>query len=277
MYNTIIIGAGPAGISAGIYLIRAGIDVLIIENNTSSLLKAGKIENYFGFTNPISGLELLNSGKKQFEKLGGTIVSDEIITITFDDNLQIVGKQLYECKKLIIATGASRLLPNINGLKEGPHISFCAVCDGFFYRDKKVAVLGSGLYAMAEAKQLLNVTDKVTLLTNQQSIENSQFIINDDLIEHIENDNKQIIIYFTNKKVESYDGLFIAEGVAGSCALAKKIGILLKDNKIVVNENKQTNVPNIYAVGDCIDGPKQIAKAIADGMVAALDIIRKKN
>lgn len=276
MYNTIIIGAGPAGISAGIYLIRAGVNVLVIENNTSSLLKAGKIENYFGFINSISGIELLNNGKKQFENLGGTIINDEIVTISFENNLEVIGKEKYECENLIIATGASRLLPHIKGLEEGPHISFCAVCDGFFYKNKNVAVLGSGLYAITEATHLLNVTDKVTLLTNNKPISNDKFVINNDTIDHVENDTSQIIVYFENGKKEKYDGLFIAEGVAGSCALAKKIGVKLNGDKIVVNEQRKTNISNIYAVGDCVDGPKQIAKAIDDGMIAALDIIRKK-
>lgn len=276
MYNTIIIGAGPAGISAGIYLIRAGVNVLVIENNTSSLLKAGKIENYFGFINSISGIELLNNGKKQFENLGGTIINDEIVTISFENNLEVIGKEKYECDNLIIATGASRLLPHIKGLEEGPHISFCAVCDGFFYKNKNVAVLGSGLYAITEATHLLNVTDKVTLLTNNKTISNDKCVINNDTIDHVENDTSQIIVYFENGKKEKYDGLFIAEGVAGSCALAKKIGVKLNGDKIVVNEQRKTNISNIYAVGDCVDGPKQIAKAIDDGMIAALDIIRKK-
>ncbi len=276
MYNTIIIGAGPAGISAGIYLIRAGVNVLIIENNTSSLLKAGKIENYFGFANSISGIELLNNGKQQFKNLGGTIINDEIVTIAFETNLEVIGKERYECENLIIATGASRLLPHINGLEEGPHVSFCAVCDGFFYKDKNVAVLGSGLYAITEATHLSNVTDKITILTNNKPISNVKFLVNKDTIHHVEKDTNQIIVHFENGKIEKYDGIFIAEGVAGSCALAKKIGVKLDGDKIVVNEQRKTNIPNIYAIGDCVDGPKQIAKAVDDGMKAALDIIRKK-
>lgn len=275
MHNTIIIGAGPAGISAGIYLIRAGLDVIIIDNNTSSLSKAGKIENYYGFIEPISGNELLNNGKKQFEKLGGTIINDEVVAITYDNNLKIIGKETYECTNLIIATGSARLLPNIKGLEEGPHISFCAICDGFFYRNKDVAVLGSGLYALTEASHLLKITNSVTMLTNNKNLENKQYKINSRLIDYIENDNTQIIVHFNDGTTKKYDGLFIAEGVADACALAKKIGVKISNNKIVVNDKKETNVPHIYAVGDCIEGTHQIAKAINDGMEAALDIIRK--
>ena len=180
MYNTIIIGAGPAGISAGIYLIRAGVNVLIIENNT------------------ISGIELLNNGKQQFKNLGGTIINDEIVTIAFETNLEVIGKERYECENLIIATGASRLLPHINGLEEGPHVSFCAVCDGFFYKDKNVAVLGSGLYAITEATHLSNVTDKITLLTNNKPISNVKFLVNKDTIHHVEND-KSMMVYLLLK------------------------------------------------------------------------------
>lgn len=275
MYKVIIIGAGPAGISAGIYLVRAGIDVLVIDNNKSSLLKTEKIENYYGFINPISGKELYYNGKKQYERLGGKIANDEIVSLNYENFFIVIGKEKYECENLIIATGASKLMPNIKGLVEGPHISFCAICDGFFYRNKHVAVLGSGLYALSEASHLKNVTKDVTLLTNGNDILDNNFNKECKEIEHIENNNETIEVYFTDKSKHTFDGLFIAEGVAGALALATKIGIKFDNNAIEINSNRQTNIPNIYAIGDCTSGINQVAKAVNDGMVAALDIIKR--
>lgn len=276
MHKVIIIGGGPAGISAGIYLIRAGIDVLIIDNNRSSLLKTEKIENYYGFETPISGKELYEKGQKQFKRLGGNIINDEIVSLNYENNFIVIGKESYECEYLIIATGASKLMPNIKGLEEGPHISFCAICDAFFYRNKRVAVLGSGLYALSEASHLKDVTSDVTILTNGNDILDDKFNKENNIIEHIENNGNSINVYFTDTTKQTFDGLFIAEGVAGAGALSKKIGIKLKDNSIDIDENRKTNIPNIYAIGDCVVGTKQIAKAVNDGMMAALDIIRKK-
>ena len=276
MHKVIIIGGGPAGISAGIYLIRAGIDVLIIDNNRSSLLKTEKIENYYGFETPISGKELYEKGQKQFKRLGGNIINDEIVSLNYENNFIVIGKESYECEYLIIATGASKLMPNIKGLEEGPHISFCAICDAFFYRNKRVAVLGSGLYALSEASHLKDVTSDVTILTNGNDILDDKFNKENNIIEHIENNGNSINVYFTDTTKQTFDGLFIAEGVAGAGALSKKIGIKLNDNSIDIDENRKTNIPNIYAIGDCVVGTKQIAKAVNDGMMAALDIIRKK-
>ena len=142
MKNVIIVGSGPAGITAGIYLTRAKINNMIITNNQGALSKADLIENYYGFDKPVKGTELLEKGKLQYLNLGGNINEDEIVGITFEDKLVVKGvKDNYKADIIVLATGVSRLLPNIKGLNDSLGISYCAICDAFFYRGKEGRVL----------------------------------------------------------------------------------------------------------------------------------------
>ena len=158
MYDTIVIGAGPAGITASVYLKRAGIDVLVFYQPNSELEKAHKIENYYGFENGISGKELLDRGMKQAQNLNIPMIKKEVIGIKYsDDGFEVITanqeyEEKYEAKFLILATGASRSKPKIKGIEdyEGKGVSYCAICDGAFYRGKDVAVLGNGEYAVGE-------------------------------------------------------------------------------------------------------------------------------
>ena len=163
MKKVIIIGSGPAGITAGIYLTRAKIENIVITNNQGALKKAELIENYYGFENPISGDQLLENGVKQYRNLGGTVINDEIVGLTFEDKLVVKGvNDSYKGDIVILATGVSRLLPVIKGLNDDLGISYCAICDAFFYRDKDVVVLGNGSYAVSEA-EVLKKTAKLFL------------------------------------------------------------------------------------------------------------------
>ena len=177
MYDAIIIGAGPAGITAGIYIKRAGFNVLVISKNESALNKANKIENYYGFEQPISGEELVKNGINQAKSLGINIVSKEVIGIKYSENNHyevITANQSkdekYIAKTVLLATGANRNRPNIKGIKEyeGKGISYCAVCDALFYKNKDVAVLGNGEYAIGEIEELLPIAKTVTMLTDSK-------------------------------------------------------------------------------------------------------------
>ena len=161
MKDAIIIGKGPAGVSAAVYLKRAGLDVLIIGKDLGALEKSHKIENYYGFENPISGRELLENGVKQAQNLGIEIITDEVIDLAKEKDFIVkTTTQTYESKAVLLATGKSRIKVDINGFDEfkGKGISFCVVCDGFFYRNKKVALIGNGDYAAAELHELQNIT-----------------------------------------------------------------------------------------------------------------------
>ena len=277
MKNVIIVGSGPAGVTAGIYLTRAKINNMIITNNQGALTKADLIENYYGFEKPIKGNELLENGKKQYLNLGGNLLEDEIVSITFEDKLVVKGvKANYKADIIILATGVSRLLPNIKGLSDEIGVSYCAICDAFFYREKDVVILGNGSYAISEAEVLKKTSKTTTILTNGREMTSPTTIdVNTNKISYISKENDKFKIVFENNDEIFIDGVFIAEGIAGASALAKKIGAKTESNKIIVNENMKTNIPGLYAIGDCTGGILQISKAVYDGTVAALNIIKE--
>ena len=148
MYDVIIIGAGPAGITAGLYTKRANLNVLILYKEDSALEKANIIENYYGFENGISGKTLYETGIQQAKNLGIDVKKEEVLNIQIQDNQQfkvITENKVYETKVVIFATGNKKNTPKIKGIKdfEGKGVSYCAVCDGFFYKNKDIAVLGN--------------------------------------------------------------------------------------------------------------------------------------
>ena len=175
MYDVIIVGAGPAGISASLYTTRRNLKTLIIYKEKSSLEKTKKIENYYGFENGINGKELYNIGIKQAQNIGTEIIKDEVTNIQIDYlkekqktfKVQTLNNEFW-AKSIILATGNKKNNPNIKNIEkyEGKGISYCAICDGFFYRNKDVAVIGNGDYAISEALDLQNVAKSITILTN---------------------------------------------------------------------------------------------------------------
>lgn len=283
MYDVIVIGSGPAGISASIYLKRARKNVCIITDENSALKKASKIENYYGVKS-ISGEELYNIGIKQVQDLNIPIVKDEVTNINLENNFIVTTvNREYEAKYVIIATGTNRTAPNVKGIKEfeGKGISYCAICDGFFYRNKNVAVIGNGNYAIHEAETLKPIAKSVTILTNgEEIIENrstSDFEINETPIREFRGNNVIEEVEFANNNIKRIDGVFIAIGTASSTDLARKIGAVVKGNNIFTNDNMETTVDGLYACGDCTGGLLQVNKAVYEGTIAALDIIKNKN
>lgn len=280
MYDVIIVGAGPAGISASLYLKRANLNVLVIFKGNGALEKASKIENYYGLKEPISGKELLNIGIEQAKNLGVEIVKDEVTSITLEDYFTVTTvNREYQTKKVILATGTNRKAPNIKGIREyeGKGVSYCAVCDAFFYKNKDVAVLGSGNYAIHEATQLKPVVNSVTILTNgEPMVENRdgvEFDIDEEPIREFRGGNVIEEVAFKNQDTKKINGVFVAIGTASSSDLARKIGAVVQNENIQVDENMQTTVDGLYACGDCTGGLLQINKAVYEGAKAALHII----
>lgn len=288
LYDVTIIGKGPAGISAAIYAKRAGMQVLVIGKDGGALDKTEKIDNYYGFEETISGKELLQKGLKQARRLGIEVMTDEVIGIEYSTNYLVKTRnQTIETKALVLATGTSRKTPNIIGVKEfeGKGVSYCAVCDAFFYRNKEVSVLGSGDYAISEAKELLPVAKSVTILTNGEPIVENRsksmenIAVNPKEIREVRGDNTVESILFADGSTLNTNGVFVAIGTASSSDLARKLGAILNKNAIVVDQNMATNVPGLYACGDCTGGLLQIAKAVHEGAVCGLAVsqyIRKK-
>lgn len=267
--NVIIIGGGPAGVSASLYTVRAGIDTTLIVHGDSALDKAENIENYYGFPGGISGAELKERGLEQARGLGVRVLEEEVVGLGFEDKLVVktVGKT-YPADAIIIAMGSQRKAPGIPGIKEfeGRGVSYCAVCDGFFYRGKTVAVLGSGEYADSEAAELAPLAGTVIRLDDADAIE--RFSGEEGA------DGKLRRVEFKDGTSQEIDGLFIAYGTAGPGDLAKKIGIMTEGSRLIVNEEMATNVPGIFAAGDCTGGLLQVSKAVADGAKAATSAIR---
>lgn len=280
VYDVIIVGNGPAGISAALYAKRGGLSVLIISKDNSNLLKAEQIGNYYGFENPIPGKELYNKGINQAKNLGIEIVEDEVISINFNKDFEVIAtNNTYFSKTVILATGSSRKEPNIKGIKEfeGKGVSYCAICDAFFYRNKNVAVIGNGNYAIHEIMQLKPVVNSVVMLTDgERPIENRSIPIEieEKKIKEVRGTNKVEELEFEDNSKKKIDGLFIAIGTASSDDLARKIGALVENNKIVVNDKMQTTVPGLFACGDCTGGLLQISKAVHEGTVAGLETIK---
>jgi len=280
MSNVIIIGNGPAGISTALYTTRGGIDTTIIGKDSGSLGKASEIENYYGFEQPISGKDLIQNGIVQAKRLGAKMLTEEVVGISYNDKLVVLTKENeYPADSILIATGSSRTTPSIKGLKEfeGHGVSYCAVCDAFFYRGKDVAVLGNGEYAIHEALDLLPTSNSVTIVTNGK--EPTTFIpdlikLNTNKIESLSGDELLEGINFIDGSSLSISGLFIAIGVAGSVDLAKKLGARIENNKIVTDEAMATNIPGLYAAGDCTGGLLQISKAVYEGALAGTEIIK---
>lgn len=280
-YDVIIVGAGPAGVSASLYTKRANKKTLILYKDDSSLERASKIENYYGFENGISGKKLYEDGIKQAKNIGVDVKEEEVIKIekNVDAFFVTTSNMQYKAKYVILATGNKKNKPKIQGIieLEGKGVSYCAICDGFFYRGKDVSVLGNGDYAISEANDLINLAKTITILTNGQKAPEfraENVTIETRVVKAIEGENRVEAIELEDGTRIKTDGIFIAQGVAGSTEFAKKLGALVDKDKIVVDSNMKTSVPGLYACGDCVGGLLQVAKAVNEGMIAAMHIIK---
>ena len=285
--DVIIIGAGPAGITASMYTSRAGLKTIVLYKDFGALEKAAHVDNFYGHLN-ISGKQLVKNGIRQARDFGTFVVNSEVLDIRQNEDCSWTVKTIgatHTARAILISTGANRSTPRIKGLAalQGRGISYCAICDGFFHRDKDVAVIGNGAYALHEAMDLLPIAKSVTVLTNGKEKLLAKFP------ENITVRTEKILeicgqsgimgktlsgVILGGGECLSLSGLFIAQGVAGGTELAKKLGAIIENNAIFVDSNMRTTVPNIWAAGDCTGGLKQIAKAVYDGAQAGTDIVK---
>ena len=260
--------------SAALYTARAGIDTTVLTRGPGSLARAEGIENYYGVPGSISGAELERRGIEGAREVGVKFVQTEAVGLTFTDKLTVEDPQRgLSADAVILATGASRTAPPIPGLKdlEGRGVSYCATCDAFFYRGKNVAVMGSGEYALHEASALLPLANSVTLLTGGAPLTAEfppEIAVRTEKVEAVLGEDKVSGVRLAGGGELPMDGVFIALGVAGSTALARKMGAEVDGSKIVVDANMMTTIPGLFAAGDCTGGLLQVAKAVYEGAVA---------
>lgn len=296
-YDVIIVGAGPGGISAALYAGRANLKVLVLYYGESQLEKAHKIDNYYGFEEGISGLQLYRNGIKQAENLGIDVVNSEVMNIeaasmdAFPLYSVKTNAEEYSAPVVVLATGNKKLRPNVAGIAEleGKGVSYCAVCDGFFYRRKKVCVIGDKRYALQEALHLANIAESVTILTNgsdaviKSLLEEERVRISEETAAKIAVDSRKITRILGEQKVSGVafaegenleaDGVFVALGEAGGADFAKKIGLAMNGDSIVADEKMQTNAKGIYSCGNVNGGLLQVSKAVYEGAVAGLSAV----
>lgn len=296
MYDIIIVGAGPAGLTAAVYARRAGKSVLVLEKDTfgGQVTFSPKLENYPGFQE-ISGNELAQRMLEQAMALGAEIDMDTVSEVLDGELKTVVGEAgCYEARSVIIAAGARHRRLNLPGEEEfiGNGISFCAVCDGAFYKDQHVAVIGGGNTALQEVVLLADICKKVTVVQNLafltgeekmiqllQSKNNIEYIYNTVVTGYEGETSLQAIRLLNTETQETsrleIDGIFLAIGTAPENDAYQKVAKLNEDGYIVSDESCQTGTPGIFVAGDCrTKAYRQVATAISDGAAAALNACR---
>lgn len=282
-----IVGSGPAGISAAIYAARASVRCLLL-GGTPKFAADYEIDNYFGFPETISGRELRDRGLAQAARFGVRHVEELAVGLHVLENghFEVVtpARRITACS-LILATGVARSKPNVPGLSdfEGKGVSWCVTCDGFFVRQKPVAVLGEGDYAASQALELLTYTPHVTLLLGGKApamgeayrtrLAEAGIPVLPGPVERLEGGAGLERAVLKDGQVLDIHGLFVAVGEASSGDFAQALGLTRSGNYIQVDREQQTNVPGVFAAGDCTGGFLQISVAVGEGAIAARSAI----
>lgn len=278
IYDSVIIGKGPCGVTAGIYLARANKNVLILGKNFGALEKASLIENYYA-SEPMSGIELAKLGEAQAIRFGAKFVSDEATAIEYTSSgFSVKARQNeYLAKTVLIATGKPKKKIYAKNFDEfvGKGISFCAICDGFLYRNKALSLIGCGDYAAHEYDVLKNFTDNITVFSNGDSYISDKFKDCNIITEKITGVSGEQTVnkIITENNEYDTDGIFVAIGTADSSGFAKTLGIFTSKDDIKTDENMMTNVKGIFAAGDCTGELCQVVTASAKGADAAMGIL----
>ena len=288
MRKCIIIGAGPAGMNAALYLKRAGIDVVLIEKEVpgGEMLKTNKIENYLGFES-IDGGELALKMSKQIKDLGIKIIKDRVLNVTKSDKFIVeMENEKLEADYVIVATGRTPRKLGLRGEDEltGKGISYCAVCDGAFYRGKEVAVIGGGDAALTEALYLSDLCAKVyvvvrrdlrasEVLQSRVKAKENIIVLKNVNVSKLDYDETLSSIILDDGKTLPVSGMFIAIGGTPQLNFLDDLDVMMKNGYIVTNDKMESSVKGLYAAGDVrYKDYYQIVTAVSDGAVASLSI-----
>ena len=298
MRDVIIIGSGPAGYTAGIYTARAGLKPLLIASSVEAggeLMKTTEVENFPGFPDGLQGPELMANFQAQAERFGTEILLDDVVEVDLKGDIKIVktgGGETFEAKTVILATGAAYRELGLPREKElsGHGVSWCATCDGFFFREKNIAVVGGGDSAMEEANFLTRFASKVYLIHRRDTFKASKImqeralanpkieVIYNSEIAELKGEAKLEAVTLRNTVdgTESnldLDGLFIAVGNDPRVWLVENQVELTPERFIQVDgRSSRTSIPGVFACGDVIDPTyRQAITAAGSGCVAALD------
>ncbi len=293
MNDVIIIGGGPAGYTAALYSSRAQLDTLVIEKMFSGgqMATTDVMENYPGFEEPIGGSDLALRMEKQARKFGTVVLNDEVLELDLDSHIKKVKTKnnTFESKTIILSMGAS---PKMLGLPKeeelrGSGVSYCAVCDGAFFRGKTVAVVGGGDTAAEDALYLARFCPKIYIIHRRDKMRATKLLQNelccnkkieflwDSLVEEIEGKFGVEGLKIKNIKTGEQssiqvDGLFVAIGLNPNNSLVKDKVELSKDGYVITDERMRTNVPGVFAAGDLREKYlRQVITAAADGASAA--------
>jgi len=292
-YDIIIIGGGPAGLSAGIYTSRLGSKTLLLEKLTpgGQITLSSEIENYPGVCEVKSGLEFMACWPDQAKRFGCEIKSEEAKELRIENGEWRIktSKNEYTAKAVIVATGSTPKKAGFEGEAEytGRGVSYCAVCDGFFYKDKIVAVIGGGDTALEEALYLSKIAKKVYLIHRRDKFKaapstqkrvfntlNIEIIYNETVKKVFGNEFVEGIILSSNKEIK-LDGIFVFVGRKVNNELIKNITALNEWGEVKVDLNMKTNKKGLYAAGDIRENSvKQVVAAAGDGSVAAINAVK---
>jgi len=290
MYDIIIIGAGPAGMTAAIYALRANKKVLIFEAKSygGQIVNASNVENHPGISS-ISGYDLATNMYNQVKNLGGEFKFETVIRIT-DENKVMTANGEYEAKAIILAIGAENRKLNIAGesLLVGKGVSYCATCDGNFYRGKDVAVVGGGNTALEDAIYLADIANKVYIIHRKDSFraeesyqdelrnkKNVEYVMNANIVK-INGEDRLESIDLDNGRNIIINGLFIAVGQEPNNEIFNNVVSLNDKGYIISQDGVHTNKKNIYVAGDAREKSlRQLVTAESDGAIAATTAIRE--
>jgi thioredoxin reductase (NADPH) len=292
-YDVIIIGAGPAGLSAAIYAARSGMKTAVLEKAMigGQITVTEEVENYPGFEHAIGGFELTDIMKKQAERFGAEFIDAEVTALGLDGKCKIIGttEQDYRAKSIIYCAGASPRRLNVPGEERltGRGVSYCATCDGALYRDKIVAVIGGGDSAIEEGMFLTKFAKKVYVIHRRDSLRAQHIIqerafsnpkmefIWDTVVQEIKGEGKVSEIELYNRKTDKIsflpvDGAFIYVGILPNTSLLESRLTLDSGGFVITDEYMHTNIPGIYAAGDVrAKVLRQVVTATSDGAIAA--------